>query len=192
MFERDLAGGSAAELEMGIKSPVACLVVQVKAWGASPCLTVGSQTGCPDLHIPAGTWSFSSLLYKRVPGGFYSQQELVVLRERTRARPKACEWMGAGMAKASQKLNDSPGDTSDPENSNKFTQLLHQAFARPSLCLWVTLSSPSLPLSRVPTPPRTCGEMEGPRLPAAGEGRPANRKTARIRGRSLPLLLARR
>lgn len=68
------------------------------------------------------------------------------------------------MTKASQKLNDSPGDTSDPENRNKLTQLLLQAFARPSLCLWV------------PTPPRTCGEMERPRLPAAGEGRSPTEK----------------
>lgn len=50
--------------EMGIKSPVACLLVQVKAWGSSPCLTVGSQKGCLALHISVRTWSFSSLLYK--------------------------------------------------------------------------------------------------------------------------------
>lgn len=100
----------------------------------------------------------------------------MALHEWTRARPKAYEWKGAGMAKASQKLSDSLGDTGDPENRNKLAHLPHQAFARSSLCLWVTPSSPSLPLSPVPKPPWTCGEMERPRLPAAGEGRSPTEK----------------
>lgn len=64
VFVCDLAGGSAAELEMKIKSPGACLIVQVKRRAPSPCLTVESQKRCPDLHLSAGTWSFSSLLHK--------------------------------------------------------------------------------------------------------------------------------
>lgn len=64
VFECDLAGGSAVELDLGIKSPSACPRSTGKAWGTSPCLTVESQKGCPDLHLSAGTWSFSSLLHK--------------------------------------------------------------------------------------------------------------------------------
>lgn len=54
----------------------------------------------------------------RVLAGFFRQQELAALHERTCACPKACEWVGDGLAKASQKLNDSSRDTSDPKDSS--------------------------------------------------------------------------
>lgn len=112
------------------------------------------------------------------------------MRGHVRAQKRASGWE-LGLVQASRKLNASPGDTSDPKDRNKFAQLLHQAFARLSkLCLWVTLSSPSLPLSRVPTPPRTSGEMQRPRLPAAGEGRSSAEKLLESGGCSQPPLLA--
>lgn len=49
-----------------------------------------------------------------------------------------------------------------PEDRNKLAQLPHQAFSRLLLCLWGTLSSSSLPLSRVPTPTWTCSETKRP------------------------------
>lgn len=155
---------------MGIKSHGTCLTVQVRRGAlrlASPwSLKKGARTSVYLLEPGVSPASCTMVL-----AGFYCQQELMALHERTCARPKACEWVGAGMVKASQKLNESPGDTSDPEDRRKLAQLLPQAFARLWLCLWVTPSSPGFPLSRDPTPPRTCGEVERPRLPAAVEGR---------------------
>lgn len=107
MFERDLAGGCAAELEMGIESTGAPLVVQVRrlrlaAWR-------GLWKECPDPLAPhspsAGIWSFSSLLHKGP-----SQPAPTASRNwwhsmRGRARPEAREWVGAGLAMASRRLS---------------------------------------------------------------------------------------
>lgn len=129
MFECDLAGGSAAELETGTTPPGARLVVQVRRWAlrlASPWSLKKSARTSIYLLEPG----VSPASCTRVLAGFFRQQELAALHERTCARPKACEWVGAEIAKASQKLNDSSRDISDPEDSNKLAQLLHLAFAR--------------------------------------------------------------
>lgn len=107
MFERDLARGSEDELEMGIKSLGTCLTVQVRR---------GALRLASSWSLKKGAWTSVYLLEPGVSPasctmvltGFYCQQELVALHERTYARPKACEWVGAGMVKASRKLNETP------------------------------------------------------------------------------------
>lgn len=66
-------------------------------------------------------------------------------------------WAGHGISEV-----DSQETSVTPEDRNKLAQLPHQAFSRLLLCLWATLSSPSLPLSYVPTPTWTCGETKRP------------------------------
>lgn len=53
------------------------------------------------------------------------------------------------MATASWKLAESQETLVTPEDMNKLSQLLHQTFARLLLCLRITLSSPSLPISQI-------------------------------------------
>lgn len=126
-FECDLAGGSATELETGAKPPGARLIVQVRCWAfrlaSSWSLKKSARTSIYLLEPGVSPASCT-----RVLAGFFRQQELAALHERTCAWPKACEWVGDGLAKASQKLNDSSRDTNDPQG--QLAQLLHQVFAR--------------------------------------------------------------
>lgn len=103
VFECDLAGGSAAELEMGIKSLGACLIVQVKRRAlrlASPwSLRKGARTSI--YLLEPGVFPVSCT---RVLASFFRQQELVLRSRRDMCAPKSVRvggsWNGQAISEA--------------------------------------------------------------------------------------------
>lgn len=103
VFECDLAGGSAAELEKGIKSPGDCLVVQVKRRAlrlTSPwSLRKGARTSIYLLEP-----GVSPASCPRVLASFFRQQELVARSTRDKCAPKSVRvggsWDGQAISEA--------------------------------------------------------------------------------------------
>lgn len=97
VFECDLAWGAARlNSSWGLSLPAPALVVLVRR-GALPLASPWSLKKGARTSIFLLEPGVSPASCTRVLTGFYSQQELVALHERTRARPKACEWVGTGI-----------------------------------------------------------------------------------------------